>query len=111
MKEICLLSSNYFSDIVDKQVDRLKDVKGDLFGKQQQLVAQLVINKWKRKKEILWYSIHINCINKGKPKIAANMIEIGTILTSLPPHVNFTDRVSLNRINAYFLNSAFMCGF
>ena len=36
-------------DIVDKQVDRLKDVKGDLFGKQQQLVAQLVINKWKKK--------------------------------------------------------------
>jgi hypothetical protein len=30
-------------------VDRLKDVKGDLFGKQQQLVAQLVINKWKKK--------------------------------------------------------------
>jgi hypothetical protein len=25
-------------DIVDKQVDRLKDVKGDLFGKQQQLI-------------------------------------------------------------------------
>jgi hypothetical protein len=24
-------------------------VKGDLFGKQQQLIAQLIINKWKKK--------------------------------------------------------------
>jgi chitin synthase len=39
-------------DIIDKQVDRLKDVKGDLFGKQKQLVAQLVINKWKKKNDM-----------------------------------------------------------
>jgi hypothetical protein len=32
------------------------------------------------------------------------MIEIGTILTSLPPHVNFTDRVSLNVLTCVKLN-------
>ena len=35
--------------IVDKQMDRLKDVKGTIYGKQQ-LLAQHVIHKWKNRK-------------------------------------------------------------
>jgi hypothetical protein len=59
--------------------------------------------------DILWYSIHINCINKRRPKTTANRIEIGTILTSLPPHVNFTDRVSLNALICVKLNIQVYC--